>query len=374
MCFFFPQLAAKAFHTHLQYLFGPLNDVIGQGDSGTVYRVILPEEGRAALKVAKGASQALKKEFDNANMIPPHDNLIKYLQIIPHEVATQPLFGAEAMDIDDEPGGQTHNTTLYAVLLELAEGGSLQGVLKSNLLTEEQAGRYLRDVLLGLKHIHEAEFMHLDIKPENIFLSTPDGTALIGDLGQLVAYGSYQPHQTSEGDSKYLAPELLGDVRPPVHAPDIFSLGVTLLECVTELRIPENGHAAYGDLRNERYPEEFMSTLSPPLQALIRRMLTRDPTRRPTAAQLLADPFFTALPPPTPDSRRRKSRSTSTPSTPMISYGTHYVGSPSYSTAVASSAPGHGFIGTSSHQRNSSLGEPSSHHAVSRQLVFGNNK
>lgn len=334
---------------HLKFEVQP--SPLGEGDSGTVYKVKCSDGNWYALKVAKNGSQALKKEYDNANMIPHHDNLIKYLEII-SDVRTQPNYcDSDAMEIDDAPS-PSHNTTMYAVLLEWAQGKSL----KNARLTESQACLFARDVLEGLKHIHDNEFMHLDIKPDNIFLITEHGPAVIGDFGQLVAYRSYQAHGTSEGDSKYMAPELLGDDRPPVHAPDIFSLGITLLDCMTNLDIPGNNQPAYEDLRNERYPEEFMSTLSEPFQAIIRRMLKRDPTQRPTASELLADPLFSQLPPPmSRDSRnKRKGRSTSSPSTPLIDV----VRTPgSHPVMMATSAPNSeaSFIWRQSHHRFSSL-------------------
>lgn len=58
----------------------------------------------------------------------------------------------------------------------------------------------------------------------------------------------------SEGDSKYLATEVLEGVY--TKACDIFSLGITVLELATDLVLPPNG-ALWHELRNGIFPEIF---------------------------------------------------------------------------------------------------------------------
>eukprot|EP01050_Picozoa_sp_SAG11_P026569 SAG11_NODE_6410_length_1319_cov_1.680328_2_plen_85_part_00 len=52
-------------------------------------------------------------------------------------------------------------------------------------LTGDELWCILHDVAKGLKHIHDKEFLHLDLKPENIFL-TESGLLKIGDFGVTV--------------------------------------------------------------------------------------------------------------------------------------------------------------------------------------------
>ena len=236
------------------------------------------------------------------------------------------------MTVLASPGFQS-NSASVAVLLELATGGSLEDRVKHSAMPEDELRFIVRDILEGLKHIHSNGYMHLDIKPANIFL-TETGRAKIGDFGRLVAYDSYAAHSTPEGDSTYLAPEIYGDLPFPVHAPDVFSLAITILECATNLEIPRSGgfdSEGYQLLRNDCCPEQFLRDMSPELQSMLLRMLSRDPNTRPSADALLHEEFFACLPPITPDPPRRKVRSTSSPLTPY----------PNVSTPVpiASSAP-----------------------------------
>lgn len=58
-----------------------------------------------------------------------------------------------------------------------------------------------------MKHLHDHNLCHFDIKPANIFLGPDGSTCKLGDFGLCVAMGQDSP--AMEGDSKYMAPELL---------------------------------------------------------------------------------------------------------------------------------------------------------------------
>lgn len=340
----------KKFHGELEARFGNKAywGTLGSGDSGTVYKVRNPpgSQNECALKVPNGnARSALKQEFDKARMLPPHENLISYLEII-QEGSVNPgmmgyLPGADSMDLDFAPSLPTppaHKPS-FAVLLEYAAGGSLQERLVKGPISEEDLQPLIRDVLEGLIHIHRQGYMHLDIKPANIFLGSAHGPAMIGDFGRMTVHKEYQPHGGAEGDSTYLAPEVLGDEVPPIHAPDIFSLGLTLLECATNFELPRSGrNDGYHLFRSDACPESYLSSLSIDLQQMLSKMLRKNPYERPTAEELLLEPWFADLP-PTPAQPKRKSRSTSSPSTPFMMSSTSY--------AIASSAPSHHYMQSS---------------------------
>jgi mitosis inhibitor protein kinase SWE1 len=91
--------------------------------------------------------------------------------------------------------------------------------------------------LQGLKEIHDAGFMHLDMKPANI-LVTFEGALKIGDFGLAQAITSAHGVDV-EGDREYMAPEMLkGNVG---GSADIFSLGLITLEAAANVVLPDNG-------------------------------------------------------------------------------------------------------------------------------------
>ncbi len=87
---------------------------------------------------------------------------------------------------------------------------------------------YLVDLLLALQHLHSNDLIHMDVKPENIFIGR-DGICKLGDFGLVVDLSKDSPTKVSSqegtigGDSKYMASEILEGVY--TKACDVFSLG-----------------------------------------------------------------------------------------------------------------------------------------------------
>ena len=63
------------------------------------------------------------------------------------------------------------------------------------------------DLLQALQHLHDHDHVHMDIKPENIFLGM-DGVCKLGDFGLMIDLAAAEAGGT-EGDPKYLAPEVV---------------------------------------------------------------------------------------------------------------------------------------------------------------------
>ena len=66
--------------------------------------------------------------------------------------------------------------------MELCSEGSLKDHALAHNITEDELWRILSHILIGLRHIHANGFLHLDIKPANIFIAQ-DLTVKIGDFG-----------------------------------------------------------------------------------------------------------------------------------------------------------------------------------------------
>lgn len=136
---------------------------------------------------------------------------------------------------------------------------------------------YISYEFQALKHLHDKNFVHFDLKPDNIMISK-EGVYKLGDFGLLVnlievcyslintqfcfsIINEFQhkakeskSYTSSDGDSKYLAREVLeGSIST---AADIFSLGITMLELATDLVLPSNG-PLWHQMRNGILPEEY---------------------------------------------------------------------------------------------------------------------
>jgi len=77
---------------------------------------------------------------------------------------------------------------------------------KTILLDEKRRYKLLREMLLALDLVHKSNMIHLDIKPENIFIK--NNQYKLGDFG-LVGKTEGKHDDVEEGDSRYMSPELL---------------------------------------------------------------------------------------------------------------------------------------------------------------------
>ena len=97
--------------------------------------------------------------------------------------------------------------------MELADGGDLGSAVsarkaKNNYWTEEEAMRIFVQICLALKHVHDQNILHRDLKSQNIFL-TVSGVVKLGDFGiAKVLQDSVDQAQTQIGTPYYLSPEI----------------------------------------------------------------------------------------------------------------------------------------------------------------------
>mmetsp|Transcript_7555 Transcript_7555/g.14063 ORF Transcript_7555/g.14063 Transcript_7555/m.14063 type:complete len:345 (-) Transcript_7555:5816-6850(-) len=163
---------------------------------------------------------------------------------------------------------------------------SLTAYVAAHGVTDDLLQRVIHDVGKGLRMMHARGRVHLDLKPDNILLGQT-GKFKIADFG-LSRVISEVSSDISEGDARYLAPELLDGVTVfpkdiDLTKTDIFSLGATLLELLRQHKLPNNGPEWHlirsGDVHIPPCSIEFAG--------LIASMLARSPCERPTAEELV---------------------------------------------------------------------------------------
>ena len=111
------------------------------------------------------------------------------------------------------------------------------------LLPEKEVWRIFADMARAIKHVHDKEFIHLDIKPSNFFVAK-DGKVKLGDFGLAIDLSKLDEMIDDDqcGDATYMAPELLQHShslkQKMTKKADIFSLGATLLEIASSMNLP----------------------------------------------------------------------------------------------------------------------------------------
>jgi hypothetical protein len=189
-----------------------------------------------------------------------------------------------------EEAGQPYMVT------ELMGGGDVEGVIEKapdHKLPLDKALAIAAQVCRGLEFAHGRQIVHRDLKPGNVWL-TADGVAKIGDFGLAVAIDKTRLTQAGMmvGTVNYMPPEQAtgGEV---TSRSDLYSLGAMLYEMVTG-RPPFVGDEAVAILGQHLNtppvsPSWHNPDCPPGLEALILRLLEKDPNRRPESAKAVRE-------------------------------------------------------------------------------------
>ncbi len=156
-------------------------------------------------------------------------------------------------------------------------------------MMEHDVWRFIRDVASGLSYLHSKQppIIHQDIKPDNILIYK-NGDFVITDFGiskQLRATLRKTANSlNSAGSISYMGPERFSKQHHAVKASDIWSLGASVYELVTD-ELPFCGMG--GSLLKQGadmpdLPETYSDTLNMVCQAC----MAKEPWNRPTAQQL----------------------------------------------------------------------------------------
>lgn len=209
---------------------------LGEGSFGQVYKVKSREDG--LLYAVKKSKVFFRSEHYRQERL---EEVKRYEQFSNNENCVK-LY--HAWEQDDR---------LY-MQLELCQG-SLSDYLRENkVVVEQRVWSILLDLLLAVKSLHDRSLIHLDIKMDNILVAD-DGTCKLADFG-LVVDADRARIAAVEGDSRYMAPELMQSKFS--MAADIFSLGITILELTCNLVLPPNG-PLWLQMRNGQFPEHIHS-------------------------------------------------------------------------------------------------------------------
>ena len=122
------------------------------------------------------------------------------------------------------------------IVMPLVEGESLADrIVARQSLPNRDAAELVRQIALGLFAAHSAGVIHRDVKPANILIGQKDHRARLTDFG--LVRGNDDATLTAmdilAGTPAYMSPEQIADSRSCDARSDIYSLGITLYECLT---------------------------------------------------------------------------------------------------------------------------------------------
>ncbi|XP_018447732.1 wee1-like protein kinase isoform X2 [Raphanus sativus] len=174
------------------------------------------------------------------------------------------------------------NEQLY-IQLELCDHSLSK---KSSLrISEREILVIMHQIAKALQFVHERGIAHLDVKPENIYIK--NGVCKLGDFGCATRLDKSLP--VEEGDARYMPQEILNENYEHLDKVDIFSLGVTVYELIRGSPLTESRNKSL-NIKEGKLP--LLPGHSLQLQQLLKTMMDRDPSRRPSARELMEHPMF----------------------------------------------------------------------------------
>ncbi|MDI3283684.1 serine/threonine-protein kinase [Polyangium sp. 15x6] len=258
-----------------------IEDLLGEGGFGAVFRARSDAGVLAALKVFKTTAAEL-----TAERLISQQNEIEALLKLDHPSLIQ-LYGY----------GFVEGVGFY-LAMEIAVGETLDAYLERvGALDALDAVRLMRKVAEALAHCHARDVLHLDLKPSNIVIVDPhEPRVKVLDFGLATLTSGWQPDDTrvTAGTVGYMAPECLrsGRARPDPRM-DLYALGTILYELVSG-KLPFEGRGQRTIMMNRTVGEmvplrDVAPSVPPAIAALIDELLAQDPSQRPgSAAQLCA--------------------------------------------------------------------------------------
>ena len=223
---------------HLIEKFGMKNiSYIGEGEFSIAFECVFQDQ-KFAIKRSK---KPVRGKLERAAMIREIDALRVLTSVKDNEKLNLQeqeegkeylVYFIEAWEFDN----------YYYIMTEFCDNGTLADFLNENTnykIDEFRIWKILIEILSGLKFIHSKNYLHLDLKPANIFV-TFEGQLKIGDFGLATKLPILEKDFDLEGDRNYIAPELLND---KIYTPfaDIFSVGLIILEIAANVILPDNG-------------------------------------------------------------------------------------------------------------------------------------
>ena len=157
-----------------------------------------------------------------------------------------------------------------------------------------RAAELIAQVADGLAAAHDAGLVHRDIKPDNIMIDSPTGRAKLMDFGlarEEAGGESLTREDILAGTPTHMSPEQARG-QPLDGRSDVYSLGVTLYECLTG-EVPFRGtpHMVIRQVCEDepRPPRRLNDRIPRDLETICLKAMAKEPAGRYPSARDLGD-------------------------------------------------------------------------------------
>lgn len=180
-------------------------------------------------------------------------------------------------------------------ITELCSSTLLEYRLKHKHISRKAVKTWGRQILKGLAHLHTQDppIIHRDLKCENIFVKCRSNTDLkIGDFGSATFLDETHHMHTLVGTPEFMAPEMFQEDYNELV--DVYSFGMCMLELLTR-ECPYSECKSLGQIYKKVMSGEKPKALQKVTDMQALRLINRcllPACKRPSASELLSDPFF----------------------------------------------------------------------------------
>ena len=186
----------------------------------------------------------------------------------------------------------------YYIMSEFCDGGELlTAISEKGFFNEFEASRIMKQLLETINYLHSINIVHRDIKPENIMLMSNGIDIKLIDFGTSIELPKRKKLTKLIGTSYYLAPEVISQNYD--EKCDVWSSGIILhiLLCGYPPFNGPSNNDIYSAIQHSKllFKRENWTNISKEAIRLIKRMLDKNPKKRPSALECLNDFWFQKL-------------------------------------------------------------------------------
>lgn len=262
--------------------------VIGSGSFGTVYLGMNSITGELmAVKQVELPTGNKDTEQKKLTMIDALQREMNFLRDLQHENIVQYL-------------GSNSEGNYLNIFLEYVPGGSVATMLSNYGAFEESLIRnFVRQILHGLHYLHQRSIIHRDIKGANVLVDNKGGIK-ISDFGiskklEARLLTAENNRVSLQGSVYWMAPEVVKQTSYTLKA-DIWSLGCLIIEMFTGTHpFPEFSQMQAIFKIGTFVAPAIPSDCSVDAQNFLKQTFEIDFNKRPTAEELLKQPFLKPL-------------------------------------------------------------------------------
>lgn len=187
-------------------------------------------------------------------------------------------------------------TRLY-IVTEICTGGELfERIKHMKKFSENQAAKFMSDIISAVMHCHQRGVVHRDLKPENLLFTTknPDAKLKLIDFGTSALFDKTKKMKGIIGTYFYMAPEVISGNYD--EKCDVWSLGV-ILYILLSGSLPFAGSTdeeIISKIQNApvSFARSTWNNVSDEARTLIMKMLKKVPEMRISIEEVFASPWL----------------------------------------------------------------------------------